>query len=555
MKARDVLRLLPGLALTAVVGALILWPYHAMARARADAQWMDQASALAATAETEVVTQVAALDRLLDEAARRMAEASAAEEDATPATPPAREPAEAEEARRLLSAAQAAFDPARAPAGAVLTVYDVNAPDQPAVGRTDGSGALSLLAEVPVQGRLAGATVEALTRRTSGDSGWIHAETPWTWFEQAPQDRVRLCRAVVQHEVEAEVEEDGRSPTLVQTTLLLVASAPLALAGTFVARCDLADGRLAPTLPSAGPVLPSGLDASWSAALAPGRGGWRFPVAEPGARLERLLTPDPRRGTPDWLKGMYVFVGFSLLGTWWRSWRAWRATRSPTAPPPDVTAEAAHEMRTPLTVLRGALDVALRRERSPEEYRDTLRLCLQEVKGLQDLQDAVLFLGRGARAAPVREPVDLSALLEAEVARVATAHPERRVSVTGSVPGAVVQGDPSLLSRLLANLLDNAALHSVPGGAVRAALSRSGDLAVITVEDDGPGIPAPRAERIFERFYRGPEASRRGVPGSGLGLPIARWVAQLHGGTLTLDPAPTDRAVFRLVLPVTAARD
>lgn len=534
-------RLVPALT-AAAVAALLVLPYHALARARADAQQLDALGALAARTEQQVVEQVGALDRLLDEASRRMAEAS--EQDDGRAR--AGESEEAQQARVLLEGAQAAFEAARAPAGAVLTVYDAHAPDQPAVGRTSGRGAPALLAQVPVDGRLAGATVESLTRRTASDSGWVHAEPAWTWFEAAPGGGVRLCRAVVQHELEADLADDRRTPLLVQSTLLLVASAPLALDGPVLARCDLAEGRLAPGLPRAGDAGAYG-GAARALGVSPGRGGWRFPVPEPGARLERPLLGDPAGSTPRWLLGVYALVGLSLLVG---AGASLRARRGPPASPPDVTAEAAHEMRTPLTVMRGALDVALRRERTPEEYRETLRLCQQEVQGLQDLQDAVLFLGRGARAAPVQEAVDLGALLEAEVSRVAAAHPERDVRAVAAAPGTVVRGDPSLLARLIGNLLDNAALHSVPGGAVHAVLAAQGGSAVLLVEDAGPGIPPARAERVFERFYRGPEASRRGIPGSGLGLPIARWVAEIHGGTLTLDPEPTDRARFRLRLPL-----
>ena len=117
----------------------------------------------------------------------------------------------------------------------------------------------------------------------------------------------------------------------------------------------------------------------------------------------------------------------------------------------------------------------------------------------------------------------------------------------------VVVGDPSLLARAVGNLVDNAHLHSVAGGAIRVRLEVVDAEAIVSVEDDGPGIPSARREKVFERFWRGPEVGARGIPGAGLGLPIARWIAQLHGGRLDLDPALEGRSRFVLRLPLASS--
>ena len=177
---------------------------------------------------------------------------------------------------------------------------------------------------------------------------------------------------------------------------------------------------------------------------------------------------------------------------------------------------------------------------------------LEEVKGLQNVIGSVLLLTRGAETPPAEEPVEMTEVVRAEAERVHLASPDRHVSLASVKGPRVVVGDPSLLSRAVANLLDNAALHSVAGGAIRVRVEAVRRELIVSVEDDGPGIPASRREKVFERFWRGPEVGARGIPGSGLGLPIARWIAEVHGGSLVLDPAVADRARFVLRLPLGA---
>jgi signal transduction histidine kinase len=284
-------------------------------------------------------------------------------------------------------------------------------------------------------------------------------------------------------------------------------------------------------------------------ALVPTGRPWRYPVEDSAPRATvRAAAPvvgwtsAGARRLPLYLAAGLVAAAGVLL--------AFALASRRRVPPPDVTAEVAHELKTPLTAMRGSLEVALRREREAAEYRETLGSTLEEVKGLQNLVGSVLLLTRGAETPPAKEPVDLVEVVRAEAERVHHTNAERHVSLASVKGPRIVHGDPSLLARAVANLLDNAALHSVAGGTIRARVEAVGMQLIVSVEDDGPGIPASRREKVFERFYRGPDVGRRGIPGAGLGLPIARWIAELHGGSLELDPAVEDRARFVLRLPM-----
>ncbi|MCP5066228.1 MAG: HAMP domain-containing histidine kinase [bacterium] len=270
----------------------------------------------------------------------------------------------------------------------------------------------------------------------------------------------------------------------------------------------------------------------------------RRPIADPRSRLQVHLAYPPGM-SPGPLVLLILGLVLLLLAALGPGYLA----PSPSAGH-NLTGEAAHEMRTPLTVMRGKLEVALRRERTAEHYRKTLGECLEEVDELEQLQDSILLLSRTERKDLTRETIDVAALLRAEGQRIEQAHPDRAVFVTAaSRRPATVAGDPSLLARAIANLLDNAAAHSIVGGAIRVRLESQGPWVTIEVEDDGPGIPAERGEKVFERFYRGPDVGRRSIGGSGLGLAIVRRIAELHGGSASLDARHRPGARFVLRLP------
>jgi two-component system OmpR family sensor kinase len=212
-------------------------------------------------------------------------------------------------------------------------------------------------------------------------------------------------------------------------------------------------------------------------------------------------------------------------------------------------ADASHELRSPLTVLKGDIDVALRRERTPHEYRAALESGREEVDRMAALADNLLTLARADAGLPADQmrPVDLAAIAARVVERVARAAADAQVSVTVEAVRAVVRGDGPLLERALGNLVENAIRYSPPGSRVAVRCGVRDSASVLEVEDGGPGIDPEYVPYVFDRFYRADPARSRGG-GAGLGLPIARAIAEAHGGRLELVRAQPG-ALFRLTLP------
>ncbi len=212
-------------------------------------------------------------------------------------------------------------------------------------------------------------------------------------------------------------------------------------------------------------------------------------------------------------------------------------------------ADASHELRSPLTVLKGDIDVALRRERTPEEYRAALESGREEVDRMTALADNLLTLARadaGLSADQLR-PVDLATVAARAVERAGRAATEAGVTVAIEAAAAPTRGDGPLLERAIGNLVENAITYSPRGTRISVRCAAHDSAAIAEVEDTGPGIDAEHAAHIFDRFYRGDAARTRGS-GAGLGLPIARAIAEAHGGTLELARAGPG-ALFRLTLP------
>jgi signal transduction histidine kinase len=206
-------------------------------------------------------------------------------------------------------------------------------------------------------------------------------------------------------------------------------------------------------------------------------------------------------------------------------------------------ADASHELRTPLTRLRVALEVELA---APTTHPvDVLRSALEDTIEMQGLVEDLLLLARHDATvdAPRHRPVDLDAVVDGELAAV-RADAEVRLTAAMMDP-CMVLGDASQLGRLVANLLSNAARYATNG--VDVSLSSIGGEAVLVVDDDGPGIPAPERDRVLERFVRLEEA--RTSLGSGLGLAIVSSIAAQHGGTVSIDDSPTGGARLVVRLP------
>ena len=211
-------------------------------------------------------------------------------------------------------------------------------------------------------------------------------------------------------------------------------------------------------------------------------------------------------------------------------------------------ADASHELRTPVSVIRGEADVSLSRERSAGEYRESLAVVLDEARRLSVLVDDLLNLAR-ADSGRFRLQVHefyLNELL-AECCRTVRAGG----LTVECVPGGDVQfrGDEVLLRRLLMNLLDNAVRYTAHGGRVTVSLEADEDWVYVRVADTGIGIAPGEVEQVFERFYRADEARSRAVGGFGLGLSIVRWIAEAHCGSVECTSELGRGSVFLVKLP------
>jgi heavy metal sensor kinase len=215
-------------------------------------------------------------------------------------------------------------------------------------------------------------------------------------------------------------------------------------------------------------------------------------------------------------------------------------------------ADASHELRTPIAVIRGEADVALSQERSAAAYRETLAVILDESRRLSRLVDDLLNLARadaGNVQLQTRE-FYFGDLLQ-ECCRSAQVLAARQgISVEWQSPEDVpYRGDEELLHRLIMNLLDNAIRHTPHGGRVNVALETAGSQLHIRVSDTGMGIAPDALPHLFERFYRGDKARSRQDGGFGLGLAIVKWVAESHGGTVNVSSQPGAGSTFTVILP------
>jgi two-component system, OmpR family, sensor kinase len=198
------------------------------------------------------------------------------------------------------------------------------------------------------------------------------------------------------------------------------------------------------------------------------------------------------------------------------------------------SADASHELRSPLSRLRAELEVTLRRPRERAEYEETLRSCLGEVERLSRLTEELLTLarldaGEGREAVP--QSVPLSPILHEAVSRLASEALRRDVTVVvKALADLPVKVAPGAAGLAVVNVLDNAIKFSRPGGQVKVEVGTDDGVAVVAVSDSGPGVQDEEMPRLFERFYRGSAARAADAPGVGLGLAICRLLLEAQGG-------------------------
>ena len=217
------------------------------------------------------------------------------------------------------------------------------------------------------------------------------------------------------------------------------------------------------------------------------------------------------------------------------------------------TADASHELKTPLTILRGEIEVGLKRLRTPEEYQKILASNLEEVKHMSRMVEDLLTLARADMGALElrKEVVDLGGLVREVWEEVRLWAEDKGVELLFQEDGeARVMGDRGRLRQLALNLIDNAIKYTPSGGRVELRVVRDGDEVTFSVADTGEGIPPEDLQRIFERFYRVDKARSRQRGGTGLGLSICKWIAEAHGGKISAESELGRGSKFHVSLPL-----
>ena len=216
------------------------------------------------------------------------------------------------------------------------------------------------------------------------------------------------------------------------------------------------------------------------------------------------------------------------------------------------TADASHELRTPLAVVRGLGEAAIAQRRSPEDYEETIGSMLEEIDRMTNLVATLLRLSRGDADTIrlSRAPVDVGHLVRDVAGSLGILAEERDQRLTLDITdGVLVSADRLVLREALTNVLDNAIKYGPVGSRVALRVGRSRGEAVLAIEDEGPGIAPEHRDRVFHRFFRVDEARSRDRGGAGLGLAIAKWAVEIHGGSITVNGGAGGGSEFRIVLP------
>lgn len=219
----------------------------------------------------------------------------------------------------------------------------------------------------------------------------------------------------------------------------------------------------------------------------------------------------------------------------------------------DFTLHASHELKTPLTVLCGETETALRDESLSPTERERAVSQLDELRRLARIVDALTLLARAdaGLVALALAPVRLDELVREAFAdtQVLALAPGHRVELT-ACDETTVHGDAHRLRQLLLNLADNAVKYNEPHGSISMALRRSGDAVLFTIANTGPGIAPESLPRVFDRFFRGESTHSSRTDGCGLGLSIAQWIVAAHSGTIRIESVPSEFTIVTVRLPL-----
>lgn len=218
----------------------------------------------------------------------------------------------------------------------------------------------------------------------------------------------------------------------------------------------------------------------------------------------------------------------------------------------EFTLHASHELKTPLTIMRGEVETMMRDDATPPVHRELLASQLEEIQRLTKIVDGLTFLAKAdaGQAVLKLEPVRLEELVRDVFADAQMLARSQNITVTlANCDDIVVQGDRYRLRQLLLNLTDNAIKYNQPEGRVVITLTRHAHSGVLTFGNTGPGICPEKLPCVFDRFHRGDPAHSSDVEGCGLGLSIAQWIVQAHGGTISIASEPGQQTTVTVRLP------
>jgi two-component system OmpR family sensor kinase len=216
-----------------------------------------------------------------------------------------------------------------------------------------------------------------------------------------------------------------------------------------------------------------------------------------------------------------------------------------------LTADASHELRTPLTILRSHAELALARPRSAEEYRDTIETCLRAATRMAGLVEGMLTLARvdAGKLELSHQPLNFQRVIEESVELLRPLATKKNITLTCQLAPLKVSGDAGRLSQVITNLVTNAIKYNQPGGQVEVTLGLTPAGALLSVRDNGCGVPVEDRPHLFERFYRVEKSRVRTSGGNGLGLAICKGIVEAHGGTLGFETELGRGSTFWVQLP------
>ncbi len=222
----------------------------------------------------------------------------------------------------------------------------------------------------------------------------------------------------------------------------------------------------------------------------------------------------------------------------------------------NLTLNASHELKTPLTVLCGETETALREEALSPAERERAASQLDELRRLTRIVDGLSLLAQAdaGEIALKLEPLRFDELVRDNFADAQILAEPHRIQVELTACEEIfLRGDRHRLRQLLLNLADNAVKYNVPQGRVIMSLRKSGDLAQLKIANTGAGIPPEILPRVFDRFFRGNPAHENTIDGCGLGLSIAQWIVSAHNGTIQIESVPPTLTTVTLHLPIDTA--